>query len=68
MENTTVEDIQSEVTDAIDELEDVMGALRCADSCETKTDLIANLEDALASVTSLQSTLKTLLEEAKDIT
>ena len=58
-------DVQGEMEDLKKLAEDIAGDLGLAESCETHTDLLGNLENALASAVSLTRQIREALADAK---
>lgn len=66
-EGVTVDDVQAEISDIEQDVRTLMSDLDCASACETKKDLLANLESALRGVGVIRDSLKELIAEAKKV-
>lgn len=63
MTDEQFEELQSDIADINGT--DIIDHLSCAASCETKEDLIANLDNAIVAVTNLLVELKNIKKDTK---
>jgi hypothetical protein len=61
-----VSEIQADVAELISDVIDINNDLESAESCETKSDLVANLTSAIESAQKLVKELKSCVESAKE--
>jgi ElaB/YqjD/DUF883 family membrane-anchored ribosome-binding protein len=61
-----VSEIQADIADLLSDVIDINYELESAESCETKSDLVANLTSALESAQKLVKELKSCVESAKE--
>ncbi len=66
LSDDALEEIQSEVSDIIDyNIKDIKEDLDCALSCETASDLLANLKEAKKKTKELLAVLEAKIQELK---
>jgi ElaB/YqjD/DUF883 family membrane-anchored ribosome-binding protein len=61
-----VSEIQADIAELISDVIDINNDLESAESCETKSDLVANLTSALESAQKLVKELKSCVKSAKE--
>jgi len=57
------DDIQSEIIDIRRTVADLAAALECAETCETRADVIANLDEAIEQADEALKALRALKKE-----
>lgn len=59
-----VDELQADLPDLVKSAAEIVEHLRNAESCDCKEDFCSNLESALASMSSLKSWIKPVLQKA----